>query len=171
MGTIVIYFSRAGQNYVNKEIKELKVGNTDIAAHLLKEQTGSDIFELKPVKPYSENYRECVKEAVADMKSNARPELMSYPDNMEQYDTVYLAYPSYCGTMPMPVFTFLEKYDFTGKTIWPLCTNEGSGMGRSEDDIRKLCPGAIVKEGLSVHGAEAADAGPAIKAWLSREAE
>lgn len=169
MKSIVIYFSRAGQNYVNKEIKELKVGNTEVTAHLLKEQTGSDIFELKPAKPYSDNYRECVKEAVADMKSNARPELVSYPENMEQYDTVYLAYPSYCGTMPMPVFTFLEKYDFTGKTIWPLCTNEGSGMGQSEDDIRKICPGAIVKNGLSVHGAEAADAGPAIKEWLTRE--
>ena len=85
MKSIIIYFSRTGQNYVNKEIRDLKVGNTDIAAHLLQKQTGSDLFELKPVKPYSNDYRECVKEAVADMKSGARPELAAYPENMEEY--------------------------------------------------------------------------------------
>ena len=171
MKSIIIYFSRTGQNYVNKEIRDLKVGNTDIAAHLLQKQTGSDLFALKPVKPYSNDYRECVKEAVADMKSGARPELAAYPENMEEYDTVYLAYPNYCCTMPMPMFTFLEKYDFTGKTIWPLCTNEGSGMGKSEADLRDICPGAVIKKGLSVHGAEAAEAGKDIEEWLNQKGE
>lgn len=166
MKSITVYFSRAGQNYVNGEIKELKTGNTETAALLLQKETGCELFKIEPAVSYSEIYSECVKEAVADMKSGARPEPVSWPENMEQYDTVYLAYPNYCGTMPMILFTFLEKYDFTGKKICPLCTNEGSGMGRSEEDIKRLCPGADVRKGLSVHGAEAEKAGDAIRSWL-----
>ena len=81
---------------------------------------------------------------------------------------IYLAYPNYCGTMPMVLFTFLEQYDFTGKTIYPLCTNEGSGLGRSEGDIRLLCPGATVGAGLSVRGAEAGQSEELIRAWAER---
>lgn len=74
--------------------------------------------------------------------AGARPELREYPDSLEPYDTVYLGYPNYWGTMPMPVFTFLEHFDFSGKTIRPFCTHEGSGLGHSVEDIRRLCPGA-----------------------------
>lgn len=76
-------------------------------------------------------------------------------------------YPNYCGTMPMAVFTFLERYDFSGKTILPVCTNEGSGMGNSENDIQKYAPGAIQKKGLPINGSNAANAGEKIKNWLA----
>lgn len=166
MPSIIVYFSRAGENYVGGSIQRLGTGNTEIAVRLLQKETGSDLFRLEPQTPYSDLYRECVVQAREEMQRNARPALAAYPQNMDQYDTVYLAYPNYCGTMPMPVFTFLERYDFSGKTICPLCTHEGSGMGHSEDDIRRLCPGATVKTGLAVRGAQAAQAGPAIRAWL-----
>lgn len=78
-----------------------------------------------------------------------------------------LAYPIYWGTMPMAVRTFLDRYDFTGKTILPLCTNEGSGMGSSEGNIKKLAPGANVKRGLSITGSNAANAGGSVKKWLA----
>ena len=77
-----------------------------------------------------------------------------------------LAYPNYWGTMPMAVVTFLERYDFTGKTILPLCTNEGSGMGSSERDIKKYAPGANVKEGLPVTGSDAGTSGKKVERWL-----
>ena len=89
------------------------------------------------------------------------------PDSIDEYDTIVLAYPNYWGTMPMAVFTFLEHYDFSGKTILPLCTNEGSGMGGSERDIRRAGPGAVVKSGLPITGSSAADSKEAVKRWLS----
>lgn len=168
MKSIVVFYSRAGQNYVNGNIVELEKGNTEVVAGMIQKETGSDVFRILPVVKYSENYRECVKEAVADLKQGARPELESYPEHMDQYDRIYLAYPNFCGTMPMPVFTFLEKYDFNGKTVCPICTNEGSGLGNSISDIKKLCPGADVKEGLSIHGAEAGQSADLISEWIRR---
>ncbi len=99
--------------------------------------------------------------------AKARPELVSMPASIDEYDSVVLAYPNYWGTMPMAVFTFLEAFDFSGKTILPLCTNEGSGMGGSEHDIKKACPGALVKSGLSITGSDAAGSGKRVKQWLS----
>ena len=109
----------------------------------------------------------CIEEAKKDLRANARPELTNYLDSIDEYDTVILAYPNYWGTMPMAVYTFLERYDFTGKTILPLCTNEGSGMGSSEGNIKKLAPGANVKRGLSITGSNAANAGISVKNWLT----
>ena len=89
------------------------------------------------------------------------------PESIDAYDTIVLAYPNYWGTMPMAVYTFLEAFDFTGKTILPLCTNEGSGMGSSERDIQRTCPGATVKAGLSITGSSAANSEGSVKRWLS----
>ena len=89
------------------------------------------------------------------------------PESIDEYHTIVLAYPNYWGTMPMAVFTFLEAFDFTGKTILPLCTNEGSGMGDSERDIRKTCPGADVKAGLPITGSQAANSKASVQKWLS----
>ena len=108
----------------------------------------------------------CIDEAKRDLRSNARPELVSYPESTDEYDTVILAYPNYWGTFPMAVATFLEKYDLSGKTILPLCTNEGSGMGSSERDIAKSAPGATVKKGLSITGSRAAESKEAVRKWL-----
>ena len=89
------------------------------------------------------------------------------PESIDEYDTMVLAYPNYWGTMPMAVFTFLEHFDFSGKTILPLCTNEGSGMGSSERDIRRTCPSAEVKKGLAITGSAAADSKSSVERWLS----
>ncbi len=165
MPSIVIYFSRAGENYVNGEIKKLKTGNTQLAAEILSKATGSDLFRVEPLIKYSEDYSQCVEEAQSDLQRNARPELEAYPKNLEGYGIIYLAYPNYCGTLPMPMFTLLEKLDCTGKIIYPLCTHEGSRMGRSEQDIKRLCPYSEVKKGLPVHGAEVFQAAEQIIKW------
>lgn len=163
---LIAYFSRKGNNYVNGSIKNLAVGNTEIAANILKDIMEGDLLKLDPAVEYSADYDKCTDEAKKDLRANARPELKNLPDTLNGYDTIYLGFPNYWGTMPMHVFTFLEKYDFTGKTIKPFCTHEGSGMGRSETDIKKLCPGAIVKSGLALHGGSAGGAKTLIERWI-----
>ena len=108
----------------------------------------------------------CIEEAKKDLREQARPELTSYLDCIEEYDTIVLAYPNYWGTFPMAVATFLERYDFTGKTILPLCTNEGSGMGGSEKGIKKLAPKAEVRKGLPITGSSAGNSGESVRRWL-----
>jgi flavodoxin len=108
----------------------------------------------------------CIEEAKKDLRAKARPELVSVPESIDEYDTVILAYPNYWGTMPMAVYTFLESFDFSGKTILPLCTNEGSGMGSSEREIKKTCPGATVKKGLPITGSAAAGSKSSVERWL-----
>lgn len=166
MSQLIVYFSRTGENYVNGTIKKLSVGNTEVAAKLIQSKTGADMFKLVPLVSYSENYNECIEQAKDDQRRGARPELTVYPDSIEQYDTIYLGYPNYWGTMPMCVFTFLEHFDFSGKTICPFCTHEGSGLGSSIGDIKKLCPNAKVGTGLAIHGAKADKAGSDIDKWL-----
>lgn len=166
MSQLIVYFSRTGENYVNGTIKKLSVGNTETAAKLIQSKTGADMFRLVPLVSYSEDYNECIEQAKDDQRRGARPELTAYPDSIEQYDTIYLGYPNYWGTMPMCVFTFLEHFDFSGKTIRPFCTHEGSGLGSSVGDIKKLCPNAKVETGLAIHGAKADKSGSDIDKWL-----
>lgn len=163
---LVVFYSRAGGNYVNGQIKSLDIGNTEVAAGIIKELTGADIFKIQQLQPYSDDYNECISQAQKDQKRGARPGLQSYPDNLESYNVIYLGYPNYWGTMPMAVFTFLEHVNLRGKTIKPFCTHEGSGLGTSLKDIKRLCPDSTVKEGLAIRGASVSQAKPAIKNWI-----
>ena len=163
---LIAFYSRADENYVNGTLKMLTVGNTEVAAGIMKELTGADIFKIEQAKPYSKGYNDCIEEARADRQRDARPELSAYPDSLDDYDVIYLGFPNYWGTMPMAVFTFLEHFDFTGKTIKPFCTHEGSGMGSSIADIKRLCPGAKVEKGLAIHGGSVAKSGKTIEEWV-----
>ncbi|MBQ9596345.1 MAG: flavodoxin [Synergistaceae bacterium] len=165
MSTLIVYFSREGNNYVNGAIKNLKVGNTEVIANMIQEITGGDLFKLDPVKKYALDYTECTNEAKDELRANARPEAKAYPD-VSKYDVIYLGYPNWWGTMPMCVFTFLERSDFAGKIIRPFCTHEGSGMGRTESDIKRVCSGAKVERGLAVHGADASQSRALVENWL-----
>jgi len=165
--TLIAFFSRADENYFGGAMRYVKIGNTEIVVNGMKELIEADTFKIEMKDPYSPVYMTCIDEAKKDLQAKARPELTSMPDSIDEYDVVVLAYPNYWGTMPMAVFTFLENFDFSGKTILPLCTNEGSGMGGSERDIKKTCPGATVKSGLSITGSEAANAAGRVEKWLA----
>lgn len=165
--TLIAYFSRADENYFGGAMRYVKVGNTEIVCGILQKLIDADVFKIEMKEPYSPVYMTCIDEAKRDLRAKARPELVSLPDSIDGYDTVVLAYPNYWGTMPMAVFTFLEHFDFSGKTILPLCTNEGSGMGGSERDIKRTCPGALVKPGLSITGSAAAASEGSLRRWLS----
>ena len=163
---LIAFFSRADENYFSGAMRYVKIGNTEIVCNLIREMIPADSFKIEMKDPYSPVYMTCIEEAKKDLREKARPELVASPDSIDAYDTVILAYPNYWGTMPMAVVTFLERYDFTGKTILPLCTNEGSGMGGSERTIRQCTSGADVKKGLPVTGSSAANSGDVVRRWL-----
>lgn len=164
-GRLVVYYSRKGENHMPGGIQVLEKGNTAFAAEFVAQAVGADLFEIDTVTPYAENYRECCGQAIAEAKAKARPAIKGFVENMEQYDTIFVCFPNWCGTAPMCVFTFLEHYDLTGKRIAPLCTNEGSGLANSEKDIAESCKGAVILPGLSVRGHQAKDSYEVIAQW------
>ena len=163
---LIAFYSRADENYVNGMLRKLDIGNTELAAGIIQELTGADIFKIDQIQPYSADYNECIEQAQADQRRDARPELKGYPETIEDYDTIYLGFPNYWGTMPMAVFTFLNHFDFSQKIIKPFCTHEGSGMGNSVDDIRKLCPSANVEKGLAIKGSSVERSKSDIEKWI-----
>ncbi|MGM9976758.1 MAG: flavodoxin [Bulleidia sp.] len=166
MAVLVAFFSRADENYFGGAMRYIEVGNTEVVCGKISELIEADTFKIEMKQPYSAQYMTCIDEAKKDLKENARPELVSMMDSIDKYDTIILAYPNYWGTIPTAVATFLEAYDFTGKTILPLCTNEGSGMGSSESDIRKYAKGASLKKGLPITGGQVANSKVAVEKWL-----
>ena len=164
--TLIAYFSHKGEAYVGGKIKVLEVGNTEVAANMIAEITGGDLFYIDTQTPYPYDHIETVNIAQDEKNANARPTLTDTVTNMDAYDTIILGYPNWWNTCPMAVFTFLESYDFTGKTILPLCTHEGSGLGVSEADIKRICPTAKVEKGLAITGGSVQKAKPQIEKWL-----
>ena len=167
---LVVYYSKKGENYLPDGIRVLEKGNTQYAAEHIRKALDADIFEIDTVKPYAENYRACCMEAVAELKAKARPEIKAFLPDLGGYDRIFVCYPCWCGTAPMCIFTFLEHYDLTGKTIVPLCTHEGSGMANSPRDLAASCPGATVAEGLPVRGHQAKDSEAVIAQWAKAAA-
>lgn len=141
-------------------------GNTREIAEQIHRQVGGDLFEIKTVKAYPTDYRPTTDVAKQEQVDNARPALATKVPNMADYDVVILGYPNWWGTLPMPLFTFLEAYDFSGKTILPFCTHEGSEQGRSVTDLKRLCPGATVQDGLAIRGSRARRAQLEVTDWL-----
>lgn len=167
---LIVYYSRKGENYWGGSIRNLSKGNTEIVAEMIHSAVGGELFEVDTVTPYSADYNTCTEEAKRELHANARPELKKYMDSLDGCDTIFVGYPNWWGTMPMAMFTFLEHYDLSGKRIIPFCTNEGSGMGNSERDLKKICVGASVESGLSVHGCEAANSEAKVSAWAKKSA-
>lgn len=166
MAALIAYYSRAGENYFGGAYRHITVGNTEKAAEMLAKLTGADLFKIKQAEPYSDNYNECIAQAKNDLKANIRPEVIDLPDNIDKYDEIYLGYPNYWGTMPMAVYTFLERYDFSGKTIHPFCTHEGSGLANTVKDIQGAAKGAKVTKGLAVCGSDVDKSEPTLKKWV-----
>ena len=166
MAALIAFYSRAGENYFGGAYRRIAVGNTEKAAEMLADLTGGELYKIQQAQPYSEDYQTCIAEAKADLQRKARPEVLDLPEDLDVYDEIYLGYPNYWGTMPMAVYTFLEHYDLTGKTIHPFCTHEGSGLSRTVQDIQKAAPGAAVTKGLALHGSSVDSARAALEQWV-----
>lgn len=168
MAKLVVFYSRADENYFGGRYRSVEVGNTEKVAHMIEEATGADLFKIEQKVPYSSNYKLCTDQAMADKQANARPELAKFPDSLDSYDEIYLGYPNYWGDMPMAVYTFLEAFDWTGKTIHPFCTHEGSGLSGTEGNIARICKGADVKSGLAICGSDADHSKDVVLRWLKQ---
>jgi len=168
MKRLIAYFSREGENYVNGSIVNLAVGNTEVAAKVIQKLSRGDMFRIHAVKDYPADYSKTTEVARQELREKARPKLSGHVDNMDDYSLIFLGYPNWWGTIPMAVCTFLEDHDFSGKTIIPFCTHEGSGLGRSESDIKQICPHATVLTGLSIRGGSVHEAENDISAWLGK---
>lgn len=150
--SLVVYFSWSG--------------NTRNVAEEIGKQTGADLFELVPVTPYSDDYDTVLEEAQNEQSEKARPEISGTIDGFENYDVIYLGYPNWWGDMPMILYSFLDDYDLSGKTIVPFCTSGGSGFSGSLNTIRSLEPEAELLEGLSLGSSEASEPSEAVSEWL-----
>ena len=166
MAKLVAFYSRAGENYFGGAYRYISVGNTEKAANMIAQATGADLFKIEQAVPYAAGYQTCIDQAKRDLQAKARPELVRLPDSIDQYDEIYLGYPNYWGDMPMAVYTFLEHFDWTGKTLHPFCTHEGSGLSGTERKIEKTCKGAVVTKGLAIHGSAVDGAKATIEGWV-----
>lgn len=150
---LVLYFSMSG--------------NTETVANFIHDEVGGDIIKLETVETYPEDYNDLVDYAQEEQRDNARPELSTTIENINQYDTIFLGYPNWWGDMPMPIYTFLDNYDLSGKTIAPFITHGGSGLSGTPENIQEEEPNATVTEGLAVYGDDAENSQSDVRDWLS----
>ena len=147
-------------------------GNTERLANVVHENVGGDIVKITPVNPYpADDYhnKSFTDMAQNEKSENARPEIMDINVNMDEYDTIYVGYPIWWGSMPMAVYTFFDKYDLSNKTIAPFNTHEGSGAGDSHSEIIRLEPNATVVDGLSVYGSDTINnQTETVKSWIEK---
>ena len=145
-----------------------KTNNTKTIAEQIQSLVGGDMFHVTTKNPYPTDYSETTKVARTELDNNERPELAATisPEDMEKYDVIFLGYPNWWGTIPMAMFTFLEQYDLSGKTIVPFCTHGGGGIGRSPDDIAKISPNATIRQGYAVSGGSVGRAQNDVADWL-----
>lgn len=141
-------------------------GNTRVIANQIHDRVGGDIFEIKTVDSYPQDYEAVKAVAMKELNEGSRPALATHVDNIDSYDVVFVGYPIWWGTMPMPVESFLTGYNFSGKTIVPFSTHEGSGLGSSVRDIKALCPQSTVREGLAIQGGSVNTAQNQVSSWL-----
>ena len=167
---IIIFFSRAGENY---SVGRVEKGNTEMIVDYIKSVTNIKTFKINPETPYPESYQETLTLAQNEKNSNSRPKINDPLTDISQYDTILLGYPIWNGDLPNIVMTQLELLNFEGKAIYPFNTHEGSGLGRSINDIRNSAPNADVKNGFALRGSEARkeDSHESIRKWLNDELE
>lgn len=157
-GILLDYFSRRGQNHTDQGIQTLEIGNTERVALKISDQLKQPAYQIQTVKPYTDDFKEMLEVAKKEQAENARPELKGPLPDMKPVKTMVLGYPIWHGTMPMAVFSFLEKVGCDNITIVPFNTHGSSGVARSVDDLRKVCPKATVLDGTPIKGTLAAGA-------------
>ena len=141
-------------------------GNTKQLAEMIQEQMGGKLFEIEPETPYTDDINELSGISLQEQRDNIRPDLSSAAPDMSQYDVIFVGFPNWWNNMPMPVFTFLEGYDFSGKTVIPFTTYGNGVWGKSVDSIRDTVPDAIIVDGLAIQEHELQDASSEVSEWL-----
>lgn len=162
--SLVLYFSRADENY---SVGYIEKGNTEVIAEYIRDITGSDMFKVERKVPYAKDYATCIEESKRENNNGLRPELVEYLDNIDQYDTIYIGGPIYWGTLPAPMFTQLERLNWSGKKVRIFTTHEGSGLGNVVSDLKRVCVGADVdSNGLAIRGSSVGSARSKVEDWI-----
>ena len=164
--TLLVYFSRPGENYFYGGRTDLEVGNTKVVAGMIRDLVGVDEYEILAADPYPDDYAATVRRNVDEENDDARPEIDGNLPDLAAYDTVLLGSPVWNVQAPMIMRTFVESVDLAGKTVHPFVTYAVSGMGRVRDDYVALLPNSTVTEGLAVQGETVADARADVEVWL-----
>lgn len=151
MKSLVIYFSRAFENYA---VGNIDKGNTEVIAEKIAKLTNAKLFKCDPVVEYSHKYSKCCDEAKNYQNINARPLLKEYFDDISEYDVIYIGGPVYWSEYPYEIYSELDRLDFTGKVIKPFTTHEGSGLGDCVNVLKKKCKNATIKNGLAIKGTD-----------------
>ena len=165
MKSLIVYFSRADENYFGGSMKYINKGNTEVIAEYVKEFTNADIFKVEPLNAYPTNYMECIEEAKERTKNHNAPIKENIPD-ITNYDTIYVGSPIYWGGMPEELFTALKGLNFAGKTIRPFVTHEGSGLSGVPRQLMEICVGAEVLDGLAITGSEVNNSKAKVEDWI-----
>ena len=165
---LTVFYSLKGETIApGMKIVNLEKGHTAVAAEFVQKAVGGDIFALETVKTYLEDHMKMIYEAKEELEKEIYPELKGYP-NINEYDTIFLGYPNWWNTIPTPVFNFLKHYDWSGKRLIPFVTSGGSGLGKSVDDIKKICVGAEISAGCAFLGHEVENSKQEISAWARK---
>ena len=151
-GTLIAYFSWSG--------------NTEKMAQMIQVETNGNLFKIEPATPYTDDYNELLDIAQQEQADNARPEQATRVENWDSYEVVFVGYPNWWGDAPMLIYSFLESYDWEGKTLIPFCTSGGSAFGRSLNNLPDSASGATILEGLHVSGSRVDEAGEDIATWV-----
>ncbi|MCR5184548.1 MAG: flavodoxin [Bacilli bacterium] len=168
MKKLVVYFSRTGENSVNGMTEVIAKGFTEIIAEKIAKEVKGELYPLVPVVPYPTNYDECVARSRREDQENARVEYIKKLENLDEYDVIYLGFPSWWRTYPRVVATFLRDYSFVGKTVYPFCTNEEGSLGLAELELKGAVKGAILKPGFACKGSEVENIDERLKDWLNK---
>lgn len=168
-GTVLLaYFSRPGENYYYGDRTTLKVGNTEVLAHRIRDLIDCNMYRIELADPYPESYDATVKRNVREQDADARPAIKGTLPSFDDYDTVLLGSPIWNVRAPMIMTTFTEQLDFSGKTVIPFTTHAMSGLGTTRRDYAASCRGAAFADGLAIQGEEVTQGDSAIRAWLDR---
>jgi flavodoxin len=165
---LLVFFSRAGENYFNGGRKDLTVGNTEVVAGMIRDALRCEVFQIKAVDPYPHSYDATVQRNVREQNDKARPRIANLPASLGAYRTILIGSPIWNVSAPRIMLTFAERYDFTGKTINPFTTYAMSGLGSVVDDYSAACRGAKLGEALAIRGEEAEGSRSEIDKWLRR---
>ena len=168
MKTLVVYFSRVGENSVNGEMEIITKGFTEVVAEKIAARLGADLFKLEPEIPYPTSYEECVKRSRIEDQYNEKVKYLNPLTSLDEYDVIYLGFPCWWRTYPRIVASFIKDHSWVGKTVYPFATNEEGALGLAELELRGALRGAILKNGFACKGSEVNNIDAKLDAWLGK---
>lgn len=167
MKTLVAYFSHIGENLQDNEIVVLEKGNTEVVAEKIAELASGDLYKIEEEEPYPFKYDDCLRRSRREDENNEHPALKGGVRlNMDEYDTIYIGFPIWYRTYPRAIASFLDAYDFSGKTIRPFCTNDEGTFGISLLEMQGALKGANITDGLAIRGVKVYESDERIKAYV-----